>query len=102
MTQIRFRVNFIQSQALYTLLRFLYQGFMYFVNNVALAPPTIAVAIGLIYQQVGPAAFVGLAVTVVLIPLSGAIFGVVNVLRTVKVKIIQLVDNMSNLCGVMK
>jgi hypothetical protein len=59
---------------------------MYFVNNVALAPPTIVVALGLIYQQVGPAAFVGLAVMVVLIPLSGAIFGVVNALRTLKVK----------------
>jgi len=53
---------------------------------MALAPATIAVALALIYQQVGPATFVGLAVMVVLMPISGVIFGLVNVLRTLKVQ----------------
>lgn len=63
------------------------QRFLFFVNNIALAPPTIAVALALIYQQVGPATFVGLAVMVVLMPLSGFIFGLINSLRTLKVKV---------------
>jgi ATP-binding cassette subfamily C (CFTR/MRP) protein 1 len=35
------------------------QRFLFFLNNVVVAPAQIAICLGLIYQQVGPATFVG-------------------------------------------
>ena len=63
------------------------QRFLFFLNNIALALPTIMVALALIYQQVGPATFVGLALMIVLTPASGAIFGILQKVRQAKVKV---------------
>lgn len=61
------------------------QRFLFFLNFVLLALPTIAVALALIYQQVGVATFVGLGLIIILIPVNGVIFGALNMLRTRKV-----------------
>jgi ABC-type multidrug transport system fused ATPase/permease subunit len=48
------------------------------MNNCTIAPLQIAVCIGLIYQQVGVGAFVGLGLMIALIPLNGFIFTMLN------------------------
>jgi len=61
------------------------QRFLYFFNNCCMAPAQIIVSLALIYQQVGAATFVGLAFMVVLLPLNGAIFSLLNRMRMRKV-----------------
>ena len=61
------------------------QRFLFFCNNVALAPFQIAVAIALIYQQVGSSVFIGLALMVVLTPVNAFIFTVLTRYRLKKV-----------------
>lgn len=61
------------------------QRFLFFMNNCSVAPFQIAVCIGLIYQQVGVGAFVGLGLMVVLIPVNGFIFTMLNDVRRKKV-----------------
>lgn len=60
------------------------QRFMLFVNNCVLAVPTIAVCLYLIYTQVGPATFVGLALIIVIVPMNGCIFNLLNIVRRKK------------------
>eukprot|EP01034_Spumella_vulgaris_P043593 gene43593-54155_t len=60
------------------------QRFLQFFNNVMLAPPTIGVCLYLIYVQVGPATFVGLALMVITMPMNGVIFGMLGELRKKK------------------
>jgi ABC-type multidrug transport system fused ATPase/permease subunit len=55
------------------------------MNNCTIAPFQIAVCIGLIYQQVGVGAFVGLGLMIVLIPFNGFIFTMLNDVRRKKV-----------------
>jgi len=62
------------------------QRFIGFMNVVALAPAQIAVGLALLYEQLGPAMFTGLALIVVMVPLSGVVFGFVTVLRFRKLK----------------
>lgn len=61
--------------------------FLYFLTNILIAPAQIAVALALIYQQVGPATFVGLAFMIATFPLSGLIFGMLNTYRREKMKV---------------
>lgn len=61
------------------------QRFLFFCNNVALAPFQIAVAIALIYGQVGSSVFVGLALMVVLTPVNALIFTILTRYRLLKV-----------------
>ena len=61
------------------------QRFLFFMNNCTIAPLQIAVCIGLIYQQVGVGAFVGLGLMIALIPLNGFIFTMLNDVRRKKV-----------------
>lgn len=63
------------------------QRFLFFLNNSALAPAQIAVALALIYQLVGPSTFVGLAFMLILMPMNGFIFGFANAIRRKKVKV---------------
>eukprot|EP01040_Poterioochromonas_malhamensis_P005555 gene5555-5971_t len=63
------------------------QRFLYFFNNMALALPTIAVCLWLIYQQMEVATFVGLGLILIIMPLNGVIFGGLNMLRRKKVLI---------------
>lgn len=62
------------------------QRFLFFLNNCALAPAQIAVALALIYQQVGPSTFVGLGFMLILMPFNGIIFGMLMKTRRLKVK----------------
>ena len=61
------------------------QRFLFFMNNCTIAPFQIAVCIGLIYQQVGVGAFVGLGLMIVLVPFNGFIFTMLNDVRRKKV-----------------
>eukprot|EP01038_Epipyxis_sp_PR26KG_P009325 gene9325-12563_t len=61
------------------------QRFILFALNCIIALPTIIVCLALIYQQVGPSTFVGVALIIFLLPLNGVIFGVLNVIRRKKV-----------------
>eukprot|EP01035_Chromulina_nebulosa_P019561 gene19561-25461_t len=63
------------------------QRFMQFANIMVIAPAQIAVCLALLYQIVGVATFVGLALMIVLFPFTGAIFGFMTYLRTKKVKV---------------
>lgn len=62
------------------------QRFLSFFNLVALAPAQIAVCLALIYLQIGPATFVGLALVVCVTPMSIVLFGFLTFLRGKKVK----------------
>jgi ATP-binding cassette subfamily C (CFTR/MRP) protein 1 len=61
------------------------QRFLFFFNGIILALPTIGVCLYLIYQQLGPATFVGLALIVVTMPFNGVSFAILNMLRRKKV-----------------
>lgn len=63
------------------------QGFLFFINNLILAPFTIGVCLYLIYQQVGVATFVGLGLIIASFPLNGYIFNWLNEVRRAKVKL---------------
>eukprot|EP01039_Chlorochromonas_danica_P003955 gene3955-4327_t len=60
------------------------QRFLFFVNNIFMAIPTIGVALYLIYRLVGVATFVGLGMIIITMPLNGVIFGTLNLLRKEK------------------
>jgi len=60
------------------------RAFLFFVCNTAVAPLQIAACLYLIYQQVGPATFVGLGFTFVTMPLNGMVFGMVAGFRKQK------------------
>jgi ABC-type multidrug transport system fused ATPase/permease subunit len=62
------------------------QMFLNFMNNVALAPFQIIVALALIYEQVGVATFVGLGFMFFMVPLNGLIFQKMTGIRKTKVK----------------
>ena len=62
------------------------QRFLFFLNNMILAPPVIAVCLFLIYLQVGPSTFVGLALIIVVIPMNAVIFGWLGAVRKAKVE----------------
>lgn len=57
------------------------QRFMFFVNNIFMALPTIAIALFLIYRLVGLATFVGLGMIVLTTPLNAIVFNALNVFR---------------------
>ncbi len=61
------------------------QRFLFFVNNMSLAIPTIIVCLILIYQQVGPATFVGLGLIIFIMPINAMIFMLLGRLRRRKV-----------------
>eukprot|EP01040_Poterioochromonas_malhamensis_P013766 gene13766-15176_t len=61
------------------------QRFMYFFNVMALAFPTIGVCLYLVYQQMEEATFVGLALIIIVMPMTGVIMGTLNYLRRKKV-----------------
>lgn len=63
------------------------QRFLFFMNNVALAPFQIAVSIALIYLEVGVSVFVGFALLLFLMPLNGMMFNLLGYFRTKKVKV---------------
>jgi ABC-type multidrug transport system fused ATPase/permease subunit len=63
------------------------QRFLFFFNGIVLALPTIGVCLYLIYQQMNVATFVGLGLILILMPLNGVVFGVLNMLRRKKVLI---------------
>ena len=60
------------------------QSLMFFSGMVVVAPLQIAVALGLIYQQVGNATWVGLGFMIILIPLNAGIFISMSKLRKLK------------------
>jgi ABC-type multidrug transport system fused ATPase/permease subunit len=62
------------------------QNFLYFFNNVVIAPFQIVACIVLIYMQVGPATFVGVGLMIISIPLNLFIFLTLNQVRQKKVK----------------
>eukprot|EP01040_Poterioochromonas_malhamensis_P014174 gene14174-15673_t len=61
------------------------QRFMFFFNSMVTAIPTIAVCLYLVYQQMEDATFVGLALIIIVMPLTGMIMGGLNYLRQKKV-----------------
>jgi ABC-type multidrug transport system fused ATPase/permease subunit len=61
------------------------QGFLMVFNNLLLAPLQIALTIYLIYLQVGVCTFVGLGYLVIITPLNGILFGMLNNTRKAKV-----------------
>lgn len=61
------------------------QNLMFFAGMISFAPAQIAVALALIYQQVGNATWVGLAFMIVLFPVNGLIFGLMTSIRKKKV-----------------
>ena len=63
------------------------QAFLFFMNNVVLAPAQIAVAIYLIYGQVQTATFVGLGFMMVMMPLNGVFFKYLTIFRKLKVAV---------------
>jgi len=63
------------------------QAFLYFMNNVVMAPPTIATAIYLIYQQVRTATWVGLGFMMVMMPLNAFFFKFLTQFRRAKVTV---------------
>eukprot|EP01041_Mallomonas_annulata_P002837 gene2837-5584_t len=63
------------------------QNLMFFIGMILFAPFQIAVALALIYQQVGNATWVGLAFMLILMPINGFVFASINSIRKKKVKI---------------
>ena len=63
------------------------QAFLFFMNNVLLAPFQIAVSIWLIYRQVQVAVFVGLGFMLVMLPLNSMFFFFLTKYRKIKVQI---------------
>ena len=63
------------------------QAFLFFMNNVVMAPAQIAVAIYLIYQQVKTATWVGLGFMMAMMPINGAFFKYLTHFRRTKVGI---------------
>ena len=60
------------------------QRFMFFLNNVFLAPITIGVCLYLIYTFVGLATFAGLGLIIIVMPLNGVIFDKLGQIRKKK------------------
>jgi len=61
------------------------QRFLFFLNNMVVALPTIIVCLYLIYLQVGVATFVGLGLIVIAVPLNAFIFSMLGAVRRTKV-----------------
>merc|ERR1711871_1869883 len=57
------------------------QQFLFFVNNVAVAPLQIAAALYLVYQEVGVATFVGFALLFTIAPMNVYLFSTLARLR---------------------
>lgn len=62
------------------------QRFVFFMNNMFLAVPTIGICLFLIYLQVGPATFVGLGLILLIMPLNAFIFLMLSKFRLKKVQ----------------
>ena len=60
------------------------RNFIYYMCNTILAPFQIGACLYLIYDQIGPGVFVGLAFSFVTAPLSTAVFSWITTVRTTK------------------
>jgi len=63
------------------------QRFLFFINNLFLAPFIIGICLYLIYEQVGVSTFVGLGLIIASFPLNGLVFNWLNEVRKEKVKL---------------